>query len=317
MASPSPLNEKLVTVFGGSGFLGTYVAQALLERGARLRIASRNPEKSFSLKPLANLGQLQFARCDITKESSLAAAIDGANAVINLVGVFDGNVRRVMGEAPGQMAALAKKQGASAFVHVSAIGADARSPTAYASSKALGEENVAEAFPKATIIRPSIIFGKDDNFLNMFGQMIRMAPALPVFGPDAPMQLVFVDDVAEAIVRAAEYPEKHGGKTFELGGPEVLTMMEINQRIAEAQGRSPVFIPMPDTASAVFAALPLTPMSSDQWTLLKAGNTASPEMPGFKQLGIDPKPLGLFLDKWMLQYRKHGRFGAMAEKRPG
>ncbi|NVE95011.1 complex I NDUFA9 subunit family protein [Altererythrobacter lutimaris] len=314
MSIPSPLNEKLVTVFGGSGFLGTYVAQALLERGARLRIASRNPEKSFSLKPLANLGQLQFARCDITNETSLAAAIDGADVVINLVGAFDGNLKRVMGEAPGQMAALAKSQGASAFVHVSAIGADASSPTAYASSKALGEEKVSEAFPKATIIRPSIVFGKDDNFLNMFGQMISMAPALPVFGPDAELQLVYVDDVAEAIVRAAEDPKKHGGKTFELGGPEVLTMMDINERIAEAQGRKRAFIAMPDTATSIFAALPLTPMSTDQWTLLKAGSVASPDMPGFKQLGIEPKPLGLFLDKWMVRYRKQGRFGAMDEK---
>lgn len=317
MPTPSPLNEKLVTLFGGSGFLGRYVAQALLERGARLRIASRNPEKSFSLKPLANLGQLQIARCNITQDASLAAAIDDANVVINLVGAFDGNLKRIMGEAPGAMARLAKQRGASAFVHVSAIGADEQSPTAYASAKALGERNVREAYPKASIVRPSIIFGKDDNFLNMFGQMISIAPALPVFGPDAQLQLVYVDDVAEAIVRAAENPEKHGGKTFELGGPEVLTMMEINQRIAAAQGRKPALIAMPDTASAIFAALPLTPMSTDQWTLLKAGSVASGEHPGFKQLGIEAKPLGLFLDKWMVRFRKHGRFGTMAEKQPG
>lgn len=315
MSKTSPLNEKLVTLFGGSGFLGTYVAQALLERGARVRIASRNPEKSFSLKPLANLGQLQFARCDITNEASRAAATQGADAVINLVGAFAGNLKRIMGEAPGTMARLATAQGASAFVHVSAIGADAQSPTGYASAKAIGEANVREAFPKASIIRPSIVFGKDDNFLNMFGQMIAMAPVLPVFGPDAKLQLVYADDVAEAIVRAAEDPASHGGKTFELGGPEVLTMLEINQRIAAAQGRSRTFLPMPDTASAIFAALPLTPMSSDQWTLLKAGSVASPDMPGFRQLGIEPKPMGLFLDKWMVRFRKQGRFGAMAEKR--
>ena len=309
MSTPSQLKEKLVTLFGGSGFLGTYVAQALLERGARVRIASRNPEKSFSLKPLANLGQLQFARCDITNEANLAACVDSADAVINLVGAFSGNLKRVMGEAPGEMARLAKAQGASAFVHVSAIGADPESPTAYASTKAAGETKVSEAFPKATVIRPSIIFGKDDNFLNMFGQLIATAPILPVFGPDAKLQLAYVDDIAEAIVRAAEDPSSHGGKTFELGGPEVLTMMEINQRIAAAQGRSPTLLAMPDTASAIFAALPLTPMSSDQWTLLKAGSVASPDMPGFKQLGIEPKPLGLFLDKWMVRFRKHGRFG--------
>ena len=309
MSIPSPLNEQLVTLFGGSGFLGTYVAQALLERGARLRIASRNPEKSFKLKPLANLGQLQFARCDITNETSLAAAVSGSDVVINLVGAFDGNLKRIMGEAPGKMAELAKAEGASAFVHVSAIGADAQSETGYASAKALGEEKVRAAFPKASIIRPSIVFGKDDNFLNMFGQMIAMAPALPVFGPDAKLQLVYVDDVAEAIVQAAENPAKHGGKTYELGGPEVLTMLEINERIAAAQGRSKTFIPMPDTASSIFAALPLTPMSTDQWRLLKAGNVASGEHPGFAPFCIEPKPLGLFLDKWMVRYRKQGRFG--------
>lgn len=310
MARKHPLNEKLVTMFGGSGFLGNYVAQALLERGARLRIASRNPEKSFSLKPLANLGQLQFARCDITNERSVAAAISGADVVVNLVGSFEGNLKKIMGEAAGAMARLASEEGADAFVQVSAIGADIESETGYASAKALGENLVREAFPKATIIRPSIIFGKDDSFLNMFAQLIQLFPVLPVFGPDARLQCVFVDDVAEAIARAAAEPESHGGKTYELGGPETLTMMDINRRIADAQGRKRRFIPMPDAASSTFAALPLTPMSTDQWSLLKQGSVASGDYPGFEKFGIDPKPLGLFLDKWMVRYRKHGRFGA-------
>ncbi|ALE15339.1 NAD-dependent epimerase /dehydratase [Altererythrobacter epoxidivorans] len=308
MAQTTPLQDKLVTLFGGSGFLGNYVAQALLARGARLRIASRHPEKSFSLKPLANLGQLQFARCDVTNEQSLAAAISGADVVVNLVGSFDGNLRKLMGEAPGAMARIAAANGAGAFVHVSAIGADAESETAYASAKALGEKLVAEAFPKATIIRPSIIFGKDDNFTNMFAQMIKFVPVLPVFGPDSKLQLVYVDDVAEAIAAAAADPASHGGKTYELGGPETLTMMDINRRIADAQGRDRHFIAMPDAASATFAALPGTPMGRDQWTLLKQGSVASGDHPGFKAFGIEPKPLGLFLDKWMVRYRKHGRF---------
>ncbi len=312
MPSSLPLQDKLVTLFGGSGFLGNYVAQALLERGARLRVASRNPEKSFSLKPLANLGQLQFARCDITNERSLAAVIKGSDVVINLVGAFEGDLKRLMGEAPGDMAKLAKGEGVSAFVHVSAIGADANSSADYAQAKAMGEQRVRENFRKATIIRPSIVFGKDDNFLNMFGGLISTMPVLPVFGPEAKLQLVYADDVAEAIARAAENPAKHGGKTFELGGPEILTMMEVNQRIAAAQGRDRHFIAMPDTASRVFAALPLTPMSRDQWTLLKAGNVSSGDHPGFKAFGIEPKPLDLFLDKWMVRYRKHGRFGTSA-----
>ncbi|MDY7097214.1 MAG: complex I NDUFA9 subunit family protein [Pseudomonadota bacterium] len=314
MTTVSPLADRLVTVFGGSGYIGNYVAQSLLARGARLRIASRNPERSHSLKPLANLGQLQFARCDILNEESVAAALQGADYVVNLVGAFSGDLERLMGEAPGTMATLAKANGAAGFVHVSAIGPDKGSSAAYARGKALGEEKVWEAFPEATFLRPSIVFGKDDNFLNMFGQMIEMMPALPVFGPDAKLQLVFADDVAEAVAVALENPAEHGGHIYELGGPEQLSMMEINQRIAEAQGRERRFIAMPDGLSSLFAALPLTPMSRDQWTLLQPGSTVSGEHRTFADLGIEPKPLGLFLDKWMTRYRKFGRFGLSNER---
>ncbi|MEL7199690.1 MAG: complex I NDUFA9 subunit family protein [Pseudomonadota bacterium] len=314
MTNPSPLSEKLITVFGGSGYIGQYVAQSLLSRGARLRVVSRNPEKAFGLKPLANLGQLQFGRCDITDEESVRAALHGADAVVNLVGAFDGNLTQLMGEAPGKMAAIAAENGASAFVHVSAIGPDANSSAEYARGKALGETRVFEAFPGATILRPSIVFAKDDNFLNMFGQMIASLPVLPVFGPDAKLQLVYVDDVAEAVAVALEHPEQHGGAIFELGGPEQLSMMEINERIAAAQGRERRFIAMPDGLSSLFAALPLTPMSRDQWTLLQPGSTVSGEHRTFADLGIEPKPVGLFLDKWMTLYRKHGRFGLSNER---
>lgn len=308
MATKDPLNNQLITLLGGGGFLGSYVAQSLLERGARLRIVSRNPEHCFKLQPLANLGQLQIGRCDITDEESLFAAISGADAVVNLVGAFDGDLRAVMGMAAGNAARIAAKTGAKAFVQVSGIGANPDSPAQYGQAKALGEQLVREAFPKATIIRPSVIFGSDDQFINMFADLIKMAPALPVFGPEAEMQPVFADDVSDAIAVALCDPATHGGKLYELGGPEVLTMMEINQRIADAQQRSPAFIPMPDAVSGIFASLPLTPMSRDQWAMLKAGNRVSGEHPGFKQLGIEPRPLGLFLDKWMVAYRKHGRF---------
>ena len=310
MAKDSALNGKLVVLMGGSGFIGNYVAQALLERGARVRIASRNPEKAFKLKPLANLGQMQFARCDATNRRSVEQCIEGADAVVNLVGSFEGNLRTLMGEAPGWMAEAAAKEGASAFVHISAIAAEPDEDTSndYAAAKCLGEKRVFEVFPNATVLRPSILFGKDDNFLNMFGQLISTLPILPVFGPDSELQLVYVDDVAEAVARTLEDPGKFGGKTFELGGPEKLTMLEINRRIAEAQRRKRTFLPMPDPLSATFAALPGTPMSSDQWNLLAQGNTVSGDFPGFSKLGIEPKPLGLFLDKWMTRYRKHGRF---------
>ncbi len=314
MPTSSPLSGQLVTIFGGTGYIGNYVAQALLARGARIRLASRAPGKAQDLKPLANLGQLQLMPCDITREEHVAAALDGASYVVNLVGAFTGDLEKLMGEAPGTIARLAAANGAKAFVQISAIGADAGSPTAYARGKALGEQRVLAAFPAATILRPSIVFGKDDNFLNLFGGMIEMLPVLPVFGPEAKLQLVYADDVAEAIAVALEHPELHGGHTYELGGPEQLSMMEIHERIAEAQGRKRTFLAVPDGMSATFAALPGTPMSRDQWTLLKPGSTVAPGARGFAELGIEPKPLGLFLDKWMLRYRKHGRFGAANER---
>lgn len=304
----SPLSGKLITIFGGGGFLGHYVAQALLNRGARLRIASRNPEKSFSLKALANLGQIQFVRCDITREASPHAALADTDAVVNCAAAWDNKIE-LMGNAPGRAARIARECGATAWVEMSSIGADPESPAEFGRAKALGEHSVQAAFPKATIVRPSVIFGKDDTFINMFAQAISLFPVLPVFGPESKLQLVYVDDVADAIARSLEDTATHGGKTYELGGPEALSMMEINQRIAAAQGRKRQFIALPDFASALFAALPGTPMSSDQWIMLKAGSQVSGKLPGFKQLGIEPRPLGLFLDRWMVRYRKHGRFG--------
>tara|TARA_B100001179_G_scaffold196927_1_gene155728 strand:+ start:282 stop:1232 length:951 start_codon:yes stop_codon:yes gene_type:complete len=310
MAKSGALNGKMVVLMGGTGFLGNYVAQALLSRGARLRICSRHPEAAYTLKPLANLGQMQFARMDATDRQSVERCIEGADAVVNLVGSFDGNLKKLMGLAPGWMAEAAQKAGAQAFVHVSAIAQtpDEDAENEYASAKHLGEQLVKEAYPNATIIRPSIIFGKDDNFLNMFGELISKLPVLPVFGPESQLQIVYVDDVAEAIAQSLEQPGKHGGTAYELGGPERLTMLEINRRIADAQHRKRTFLPLPDGLSAAFAALPGTPMGSDQWNLLKEGNVVGSKASGFEKFGIEPKPLGLFLDKWMTRFRKHGRF---------
>lgn len=314
MSIPSPLSDSLVTVFGGDGFIGNYVVQALLARGSRVRIASRNPQDAWPLKPLANLGQLQFARCDITREDSLKAALHGADNVVNLVGAFKGDLMELMERAPGRMAAIASANGAKGMVHLSAIGADAGSSAVYARAKALGEERVLEAFPQATILRPSIVFGKDDNFLNMFAGMIEMLPVVPVFGQDAKLQLVYVDDVAEAVAVALEDPASHGGHIYELGGPEQLTMLEIHQRINAAQGRDTRFLDVSNKTASLFASIPGTPMSRDQWTLLKQGSTVSGDHRTFADLGIQPKPLGLFLDKWMIRYRKHGRFGLSNER---
>lgn len=308
MARRDPLDGKLVAVVGGSGFLGDHVAQGLLRRGARVRIASRHPEKAFRLKPLAQLGQLQFARCDATRPASAAAAVAGADAVVNLVGKFEGDLAATIAGSAGNLAKAAAEAGGGAFVHVSAIGADAGSTAAYARAKAASEAAVLAAFPNATVLRPSVLFGEDDNFVQMFAGLIAALPVLPVFAPHAVLQPLHVDDAAEAIVAALAAPAKHGGKTFEIAGPEPVTMLALNRRIAAAQNRKRGFIEMPDGLSALFAALPGTPMNSDQWTLLKAGNTPSGTLPGLKELGIAPRPLGLFLDRWMVRHRKHGRF---------
>lgn len=308
MASTKTLNGKLVVLMGGSGFLGSHIAQALLDRGARVRIASRNPEKSFRLRPLANLGQVQFVRCDATKRVSIERAVAGADAVVNCIGSYSGNLLRLMGEAPGWMAAAAKAGGAQAFVHVSAIVPDNLEGNRYAEAKRMGEERVRAGFPNATILRPSLLFGQGGGVIELFAPLIARFPVLPVFGAGAQVQPAYVVDVAEAAARAIADPGKLGGRVFELAGPEVVTMMELQQRIAAGQRRKPALLPMPDGIAAFFATLPGTPMNSDQWGLLKAGNVASPGAQGFTALGIDPKPLGLFLDDWMVPYRKHGRF---------
>lgn len=307
---------KLVVLLGGSGFFGRHLAQELLSRGARLRIVSRHPERAFALKPLAALGQLQFVRADVTNVAGLSALLAGADGVVNLVGAFTGDLEALQGEGAGRIAAAAKGAGAQAFVHVSAIGAEAESEVAYARTKAEGEAAVLAAFPRATILRPSILFAEDDGFVTMFARLIAALPALPVFGPQARLQPVFVDDAAAAAALALARPEAFGGKTFEIAGPEVITMLALQQRIAAAQNRERTFFELPDFVSGVIAAAtgwaPGAPITADQWALLKAGNVAGGKLPGLGAFGIVARPLGLFLDRWMVRYRKHGRFGAKA-----
>lgn len=308
------LDGQLIALVGGSGFIGTHVAQALLARGARLRVCSRHPERGFRVKTLGGLGKVQLVAADVTKPHTLEVALTGCDAVVNLVGVFKGQLDAVQGSGAGQMAAIARAKGAKAFVHVSAIGADAGSSVGYASSKAAGEAAVLAAYPEAVILRPSVVFGEDDAFINLFAGLIASAPVMPVFAADSPFQPVFVDDVADAIANAVANPAAFAGQTFELGGPEVITIGDLNRRIAKAAGRNPRFLELPDGISAAFATLtgwlPGAPMSRDQWTLLRQGNVASGNLPGLAELGVQARPLELFLDRWMVRFRKHGRFGA-------
>lgn len=313
MAAQDRLSGARVTLLGGSGFFGRHLAGELLARGARLRIASRRPERGFGLKPLGNLGQVQLVRCDVTHDDQLAAALAGSDMVVNLVGAFAGDLDALQGRGAGRIAQAARAAGANSFVQISAIGADAESEIAYARTKGEGEAAVLAAFPDATILRPSLLFGPDDAFTTMFAGLIAMLPVLPVFGPQARLQPLYVDDAARAVAAALADPARHGGMTFEIAGPEVVTMLELHQRLAAAQGRQRLFTELPDFVSSAFATLtgwlPGAPLSRDQWALLSAGNVASGKLPGLKQLGVDARPLGLFLDRWMVRFRKHGRFG--------
>ena len=313
MARRDPLDNKLVVLIGGGGFLGRHAAEELLRRGARLRIADRHPEKAYYLRPLANLGQLQFARCNAARADSVRAAVAGADAVVYLAGTWGAQRRAVHAAGAETAARLSAAQGCRAFVYISSIGADSRSGSGYAATKGEGEAAVRAALPQATILRPSVLFGEDDSFINLFARPIMSLPAVPVFGAQAQLQPLFVDDAALAIAEALADPERYGGQTFDLAGPEVLTMAELNRRIARAQGRERALIPVPDALCALFAALPGTPMSSDQWMMLKQGNVAGGEAAGISSFGIVPRPLGLFLERWMTRYRKHGRFGDKRE----
>lgn len=312
MARTSPLDGKLVTLIGGNGFIGSHLAQDLLARGARVRIAARNPEKAFKLKPLANLGQLQFARCNAADSKSVEACVAGSDAVVYLVGTFGKGQKALQADGAGYAARAASETGASSFVYLSAIGAAPEAETGYWSTKGAGEELVRAAFPNATVIRPSVVFGEEAGLIPMFADLVSMMPVLPVFGAQSAFQPVWVNDVAAGIAKALEDPAAHGGKTYEAAGPDTLTMLEINQMIARAQEREPVFVPMPDVLAKVFAMLPLTPINLDQLAMLEAGSVASKGTPGLAKLGVTAKPLSLFLDRWMVRFRKHGRF---SEKR--
>ena len=308
MTRHSPLADKLVVLIGGSGFVGTHVAQDLLARGARVRIAAREPEKAFRLKPLANLGQIQFARCNVKDQRSIAACVQGADAVAYLVGTFGADQRALQATGAGHAAVAAAETGAQSFVYVSAIGADADKETGYYRTKGEGEALVLQAFPQATIVRPSAVFGEEGGMVPMFADLVSKMPVLPVFGAESQLQPVWVDDLAEGIGNALENPHAHGGKTYEAAGPEPMTMMQINRMIAEAQGRERSFLAMPDPVARLFAAAPLTPMNSDQYAMLEQGSTATPGAAQLSDLGVSAHPLSLFLDKWMVRYRKHGRF---------
>jgi NADH dehydrogenase len=310
----NPGSPPLITIFGGGGFIGRYVCEALLKTGARLRVASRDPRRAWFLQPLGTVGQLSTIAADLRRPETIARAVEGADAVINLVGVFSGNLEQVHVHGASKLAAAAKATGAQAFVHISAIGEDINSPSDYGRTKGQGEQAVRAVFPRATIIRPSIVFGAEDNFTNRFAGLAGF-PIVPVIAPRTRFQPLYVRDLARAIATAALDPKTHGGKTYELAGPEIFTMRELNARVAEMAGEKPDLVDVPAliaTGIATFGFLPGAPLTRDQWLMLQRDNVASGELPGFKAFGITPTPLAAVAPEWLGRYRKGGRFAPRA-----
>ena len=311
---PLPGNSPLVTVFGGGGFIGRYVCEALIKAGVRLRVAERDPRKAFFLQPLGQVGQIGTVRADLTRPETVARAVAGAAAVINLVGSFTGDLDAIHAAGAGHAAAAAREAGASAFVHISAIGADPQAASDYGRTKGLGERAVRDAFPGATIIRPSVVFGPEDDFTNRFASMARL-PFLPVIAPNTRFQPIFVRDLGRAIAIAALDPQRHGAKSYDLAGPEALTMRELNRRIAAMAGQSPELVEVPDfvaSGMAKFGFLPGAPLSSDQWKMLQRDNVAAEGASGLDAFGIVPTPLEAVAPEWLGRFVSGGRFAARA-----
>jgi len=308
--------DNLVTVIGGSGFLGRYIVQKLAERGCRVRVAVRHPERAGFLKPLGELGQIALLRVDIGSGRGLAAAFAGATHGVNLVGILDerGGQRfqAVQANGAGSAAEAAAAAGVRSYVQMSAIGADAASSIAYARTKALGEAAVLAALPFATILRPSLVVGPEDQFLNRFAAMAQLLPVLPVVSGESRFQPVHVLDVASAVLAAFERAEAQG-QTFELGGPDVLSFRAIMEMINRETGRNRALVALPDGLARLMGrmgdVLPFVPMTSDQFAMLQKDNVVTPGVPGLAALGITPMPLSAFVPAQLARYRPGTRFG--------
>ena len=302
--------EELVTVFGGGGFIGRYVTEFLLRSGVRVRIAQRNPRQAYIIQPLAQVGQFGFVQADLTKPESVRRAVRGATAVINLCGVFGAKMRGVHVDGARNLAAAAREAGVKALVHVSAIGASVNSPSAYGRTKAEGEAAVREAFPDATVIRPSLVFGPEDELTNRFAGMARL-PLLPVIAAKRNFQPVYVRDLGQAIATAALEPRRFAGRTYEIGGPQVMSMVDLNRAILELTGQKPDLMPVPDLFGNLLSYLgflPGAPLTRDQWLMLQRDNVPSGDLPGLEAFGINPTPLGAVGYEWLGRFHKGGKF---------
>ena len=305
-------DNRIVTVFGGDGFIGRYVCEQLFRKDLRVRVACRDPRNAYFLQPLARVGSLGVVRCDVADAERVRAVVEDSSAVINLAGTFTGSLHATHVEGAKNIAEAARDAGAASLVHISAIGCDPESDAVYGRTKAQGEAAIRDAFPGATIIRPSIVFGPEDNLTNRLAGLSRL-PVLPVVAAKRQFQPVYVKDIANAIVMAALDPHSYGGKTYEIGGPQVMTMEDIYAVSARAAGHEPDLIQLPNFASAMlswFGFLPGAPLTRDQWKMLQSDNLPSKGSQGLEAFGIEPTALESVAPEWLGRFRQGGRWMA-------
>ena len=317
--------QDLVTVFGGSGFVGSQVVRALARAGHRVRVAVRQPARAYDLLLLGDVGQIQVVQANIRDKDSVARALDGASACVNLVGVLYESGRQkfasLHAEGARNVAQAAKAAGVARMVQVSAIGADAGSPSVYARTKAAGEAAVREALPQAVIVRPSIVFGPEDDFFNRFAAMAVLSPALPLIGGGkTKFQPVFVGDVARAVAAALVNPAS-AGQTYELGGPAILTFRQLLELVLSETQRRRFLLPLPFGVASLIgqvgnlvALTPIAPpLTTDQVAQLKVDNVANPALPGLAELGVEPTAVESVVGSYLYRYRKGGQFAEPPE----
>jgi NADH dehydrogenase len=315
MTASAPAPGGVATVFGGAGFIGRYIVKRLAARGYTVRVAGRDPERALALKPMGVPGQILPVRASVTDPRAVAAAVSGAAVVINCVGILfesaGSKFAAVQAEAPGAIAKAASTAGAGRLIHLSAIGADAASPSVYARTKAAGEAAVAAAFPGATILRPSIVFGPEDGFFNRFGALARLLPALPVYGGGTTrFQPVYVGDVADAAMAALDREEAKG-RIYELGGPRIYTFRALMDYVIAETGRRRLVLDLPysvgEMQARLFELLPTPPLTRDQLLLLRRDNVVAEGALTLADLGIAPKALEAIVPAYLARFRPAGR----------
>lgn len=302
-----------ITVFGGAGFVGRYIVKRLAAEGAGVRVACRDPERAKFLKPAGGVGQVVPVQANLRYPESVRAAVEGVDAVVNCVGVLVSrgpqSFAAIHVAGAREIASAAAEAGVRQLVHISAIGADAGSTAAYSRSKAAGEAAVREAFPEATILRPSIVIGPEDDFFNRFALLARLLPALPLVGGGfTRFQPAYVGDVADAAVAALN----RAGGVFELGGPKVYSFRQLMELLLEEIGRKRLLVPVPfqvmQAKAAFIQFVPGAPITPDQVESLKYDNVVSEGAAGFAELGIEPKDIETVIPTYLDRFRIRGRF---------